>query len=154
MTVLNMTKGRVKDMIKTMVMISTCSLRLKSLIRREIFLASFVDEISEVSFIDGIPESSLPYIDVIPEAEVNSNVNISSDNSTGVRSYNCPYCPYKSLVKTNVKTHVKYRHTGEKPFICPICSRRFAQKQVAERHMKIHGIIINRINSDMYKLKY
>ncbi|RXG59709.1 Zinc finger protein [Armadillidium vulgare] len=63
----------------------------------------------------------------------------SSDPSSEVRSYFCPYCPYASHVSlADVRRHIRYKHTGEKPFGCKDCERRFTEKSKLNAHMKIH----------------
>ncbi|MCL4140779.1 UNVERIFIED_CONTAM: hypothetical protein GTU68_005921, partial [Idotea baltica] len=52
--------------------------------------------------------------------------------------HRCPFCPYKSGYKSSVDTHLKYKHTKEKPFSCNVCNYRSAQKIDMTRHLRIH----------------
>ncbi|KAL7640100.1 UNVERIFIED_CONTAM: hypothetical protein RMT77_009514 [Armadillidium vulgare] len=45
----------------------------------------------------------------------------------------CPICSKK--IKANMKIHMRI-HTGEKPYQCDKCNRRFSQKNVLERHQR------------------
>lgn len=49
----------------------------------------------------------------------------------------CPHCPYTSTYTSHVKAHVR-THTGERPFICGICSKGFKEKQALKRHEVTH----------------
>ncbi|KFM58731.1 Chorion transcription factor Cf2, partial [Stegodyphus mimosarum] len=51
--------------------------------------------------------------------------------------HRCSYCSYTSPLKANVKRHLLV-HTGEKPFSCNICQRRFAQKNYLQIHILAH----------------
>ncbi|KAB7499696.1 Zinc finger protein 2 [Armadillidium nasatum] len=67
-----------------------------------------------------------------------SNVVARTVENYGSRLHCCPFCPYKSYVMTNVKTHIKYKHTGEKPFSCSVCQKSFTEKSKLNRHYQTH----------------
>ncbi|KAB7501744.1 Early growth response protein 1, partial [Armadillidium nasatum] len=37
-----------------------------------------------------------------------------------------------------VKRHIKYKHTGEKPFTCSICQMNFTEKCKLNQHTRTH----------------
>ncbi|XP_022670778.1 transcriptional repressor CTCF-like [Varroa destructor] len=63
--------------------------------------------------------------------------------TTNVRRYNCSYCDYSSVFRSNLDKHIR-KHTGDKPFKCAIsgCVFRTANKSNLNQHHKaVHGIV-------------
>merc|ERR1712129_575043 len=61
-------------------------------------------------------------------------------NSHTSKRHKCPYCEYATNITTNLKVHIR-KHTGEKPFVCTVCEKKFAQKSNLDTHMRSkHGI--------------
>lgn len=56
---------------------------------------------------------------------------------TGERPYVCPICKMGFVQLCNMKTHAK-THTGERPYVCKICNKGFIQKNNMLVHMKKH----------------
>lgn len=50
-----------------------------------------------------------------------------------VKLHRCPFCPYTAKQKGIMKRHIRC-HTGERPFPCPICGKRFTRQE----HLRSH----------------
>ncbi|RXG53715.1 hypothetical protein Avbf_15399 [Armadillidium vulgare] len=46
--------------------------------------------------------------------------------------------PYRRIHGTTLKSHIRFKHTKEKPFQCPVCSKRFSINAKLIIHMQIH----------------
>ncbi|KAH7974351.1 hypothetical protein HPB49_014364 [Dermacentor silvarum] len=73
----------------------------------------------------------------VPYLELSSSEMTSSLLSQGRQLYACSYCPYTSVRRYTVKLHER-THTGERPFVCNVCSRRFGQRTHLMVHQKRH----------------
>ncbi|XP_064463842.1 zinc finger protein 70-like [Ornithodoros turicata] len=51
------------------------------------------------------------------------------------KRHRCSFCHYSSDYMAHVKMHMRI-HTGEKPYVCQVCFRRFSQKAALGRHSK------------------
>ncbi|XP_045438300.1 zinc finger X-chromosomal protein isoform X4 [Pipistrellus kuhlii] len=57
---------------------------------------------------------------------------------TGEKPYQCQYCEYKSADSSNLKTHIKTKHSKEMPFKCDICLLTFSDTKEVQQHALIH----------------
>uniref|UniRef100_A0A667IJC2 Zinc finger X-chromosomal protein-like n=1 Tax=Lynx canadensis TaxID=61383 RepID=A0A667IJC2_LYNCA len=57
---------------------------------------------------------------------------------TGEKPYQCQYCEYRSADSSNLKTHVKSKHSKEMPFKCDICLLTFSDTKEVQQHALIH----------------
>ncbi|MCL4125931.1 UNVERIFIED_CONTAM: hypothetical protein GTU68_040364 [Idotea baltica] len=54
---------------------------------------------------------------------------------TGERPFHCSFCSKRFVEKIELNHHVRI-HTGEKPFPCSLCAKRFSRKRNLNNHMK------------------
>ncbi|XP_028935710.1 zinc finger X-chromosomal protein isoform X2 [Ornithorhynchus anatinus] len=57
---------------------------------------------------------------------------------TGEKPYQCQFCPYRSADSSNLKTHVKTKHSKETPFRCEACPLTFADPKELQQHALLH----------------
>lgn len=57
---------------------------------------------------------------------------------TGEKPYSCMYCDYKSADSSNLKTHVKTKHSHELPFRCERCGQTFSEEEELTQHAATH----------------
>ncbi|NWZ74553.1 ZN467 protein, partial [Acrocephalus arundinaceus] len=57
---------------------------------------------------------------------------------TGERPFPCPHCGRRFRQRIHLRSHLR-THTGERPHPCPRCPRRFAHRQHLLRHLRLHG---------------
>ncbi len=56
---------------------------------------------------------------------------------TGERPFSCPFCPKKFNSPTSLACHVRL-HTGDKPFSCCVCHKTFASYSNMQVHKRAH----------------
>ncbi|XP_035481662.1 zinc finger Y-chromosomal protein 1 isoform X1 [Scophthalmus maximus] len=57
---------------------------------------------------------------------------------TGEKPYSCLYCDYKSADSSNLKTHIKTKHSKEMPYKCERCFQTFAEEEELMQHSLTH----------------
>jgi len=56
---------------------------------------------------------------------------------TGEKPFGCSYCDKKYSYKHQLTSHLRI-HTGEKPYKCSYCDKKFGQKSHLTDHLRIH----------------
>ncbi|XP_078525260.1 uncharacterized protein LOC144798321 [Lissotriton helveticus] len=65
----------------------------------------------------------------------------NKNSSRGARKiYQCKHCPYTSNYYSNVKKHT-HKHTGERPYLCPVCGKDFMDPSARRLHQKTHSSV-------------
>ncbi|XP_033616478.1 zinc finger Y-chromosomal protein isoform X2 [Fukomys damarensis] len=57
---------------------------------------------------------------------------------TGEKPHQCQYCEYRSADSSNLKTHVKTKHSREVSFKCDICLLTFSDAKEVQQHTLTH----------------
>ncbi|XP_016800155.1 zinc finger Y-chromosomal protein isoform X3 [Pan troglodytes] len=57
---------------------------------------------------------------------------------TGEKPYQCQYCEYRSADSSNLKTHIKTKHSKEMPLKCDICLLTFSDTKEVQQHTLVH----------------
>ncbi|KFM63898.1 Sal-like protein 4, partial [Stegodyphus mimosarum] len=52
-----------------------------------------------------------------------------------IKKHQCPSCKYVAVSRSNLQIHMRI-HTGERPYICPFCGKRFRQSGTMYRHQQ------------------
>lgn len=58
-----------------------------------------------------------------------------------IKLHRCPFCPYTAKQKGILKRHIR-SHTGERPYPCEICGKRFTRQE----HLRSHALSVHRSN--------
>ncbi|KAL5969947.1 Protein snail, partial [Taenia solium] len=66
-----------------------------------------------------------------------SSASFNMHTQSHLRSWKCRVCNKMFSRKWVLQVHER-RHTGEKPFACPVCQRPFADRSNMRTHMKTH----------------
>lgn len=57
---------------------------------------------------------------------------------TGERPYACPVCPKRYRMSCHLAAHMN-SHTGDRPYACMHCGKTFAHIKVLHAHTNIHA---------------
>lgn len=55
--------------------------------------------------------------------------------------YECPYCQRRHNTKSDLRTHIRWRHLTKKVFPCEICGMSFHRKSIRDEHLLTHSTV-------------
>lgn len=64
---------------------------------------------------------------------------IVRNNTTTASTLSCPYCDFKTADSVQFNDHHRNHHVKLRPFKCRMCLERFATREAAQVHAKIHS---------------
>ncbi|XP_018336391.1 gastrula zinc finger protein xFG20-1-like isoform X1 [Agrilus planipennis] len=66
-----------------------------------------------------------------------------------VKKFFCEHCPKAFAAKDKLQRHM-YSHTGERPFSCNICDKKFTDKWYVKQHLTVHNLIKSEPNECLF----
>ncbi|XP_061114066.1 zinc finger and BTB domain-containing protein 46 isoform X1 [Conger conger] len=82
-----------------------------------------------------LSEDSPLLFDYLPK----SGHSLSLNDFTVIRKkFKCPYCSFSAMHQCILKRHMR-SHTGERPYPCEICGKKFTRREHMKRHTLVHS---------------
>lgn len=57
------------------------------------------------------------------------------------KKFKCPYCSFSAMHQCILKRHMR-SHTGERPYPCEICGKKFTRREHMKRHTLVSAILL------------
>nr|XP_057908458.1 zinc finger and BTB domain-containing protein 46 isoform X3 [Doryrhamphus excisus] len=67
-----------------------------------------------------------------------SGVALVNDFTVIRKKFKCPYCSFSAMHQCILKRHMR-SHTGERPYPCDICGKKFTRREHMKRHTLVHS---------------
>ncbi|XP_056897278.1 zinc finger and BTB domain-containing protein 46 isoform X2 [Takifugu flavidus] len=64
--------------------------------------------------------------------------NTVNDFTVIRKKFKCPYCSFSAMHQCILKRHMR-SHTGERPYPCEICGKKFTRREHMKRHTLVHS---------------
>lgn len=55
------------------------------------------------------------------------------------KKFKCPYCSFSAMHQCILKRHMR-SHTGERPYPCEICGKKFTRREHMKRHTLVSAV--------------
>lgn len=66
---------------------------------------------------------------------------LSVNDFTVIRKkFKCPYCSFSAMHQCILKRHMR-SHTGERPYPCEICGKKFTRREHMKRHTLVSAVL-------------
>uniref|UniRef100_A0A8D0ZB27 Zinc finger and BTB domain-containing protein 46 n=1 Tax=Sus scrofa TaxID=9823 RepID=A0A8D0ZB27_PIG len=84
---------------------------------------------------DVLGEDSSLLLEYLPQG----THSLSLNEFTVIRKkFRCPYCSFSAMHQCILKRHMR-SHTGERPYPCEICGKKFTRREHMKRHTLVHS---------------
>ncbi|XP_037357318.1 zinc finger and BTB domain-containing protein 46 isoform X2 [Talpa occidentalis] len=84
---------------------------------------------------DALGEDSPLLLEYLPKGAHSLSLN----EFTVIRKkFKCPYCSFSAMHQCILKRHMR-SHTGERPYPCEICGKKFTRREHMKRHTLVHS---------------
>ncbi|TSS48088.1 Zinc finger and BTB domain-containing protein 46 [Bagarius yarrelli] len=80
-------------------------------------------------------EESTLLFDYLPKGGHSLSLN---DFTLIRKKFKCPYCSFSAMHQCILKRHMR-SHTGERPYPCEICGKKFTRREHMKRHTLVHN---------------
>src|SRR6266850_2408507 len=64
--------------------------------------------------------------------------HICTHTSEPAHDHTCLHCPFKSILRTMMQTHLLTHSQHPRPFLCPLCPRSFSRRTNLMTHIRTH----------------
>ncbi|XP_027873068.1 zinc finger and BTB domain-containing protein 46 isoform X1 [Xiphophorus couchianus] len=93
------------------------------------------DQMGEGSCAGG---SSVPASVSVPGTGSKGPLALVNDFTVIRKKFKCPYCSFSAMHQCILKRHMR-SHTGERPYPCEICGKKFTRREHMKRHTLVHS---------------